>query len=150
MDYFFRMKNKYSLYEQDYNLWQEKEIAALKNRDINQLDWENLITEISEVGKSQKRALKNYTQRLIEHLLKIKYWYSEQERNRDHWIIEVSNFRDNIIDILEDSPSLKNYLQENYDDWYGKSVKRVSRVFTVPKNDKIVLSELLSEEYFGD
>lgn len=144
------MKNKYSLYEQDYNLWQEKEIAALKNRDINQLDWENLITEISEVGKSQKRALKNYTQRLIEHLLKIKYWYSEQERNRDHWIIEVSNFRDNIIDILEDSPSLKNYLQENYDDWYGKSVKRVSRVFTVPKNDKIVLSELLSEEYFGD
>ncbi|MGK7893506.1 MAG: DUF29 domain-containing protein [Xenococcus sp. (in: cyanobacteria)] len=144
------MKNKYSLYEQDYNLWQEKEIAALKNRDINQLDWENLITEIAEVGKSQKRALKNYTQRLIEHLLKIKYWYSEQERNRDHWIIEVSNFRDNIIDILEDSPSLKNYLQENYDDWYGKSVKRVSRVFTVPKNDKIVLSELLSEEYFGD
>ncbi len=144
------MKNKYSLYEQDYNLWQEKEIAALKNREINQLDWENLITEISEVGKSQKRALKNYTQRLIEHLLKIKYWYSEQERNRDHWIIEVSNFRDNIIDILEDSPSLKNYLQENYDDWYGKSVKRVSRVFTVPKNDKIVLSELLSEEYFGD
>ncbi len=144
------MKNKYSLYEQDYNLWQEKEIAALKNRDINQLDWENLITEISEVGKSQKRALKNYTQRLIEHLLKIKYWYSEQERNRDHWIIEVSNFRDNIIDILEDSPSLKNYLQENYDDWYGKSVKRVSRVFTVPKNDKIVLSELLSEKYFGD
>ena len=144
------MKNKYSLYEQDYNLWQEKEIAALKNRDINQLDWENLIIEISEVGKSQKRALKNYTQRLIEHLLKIKYWYSEQERNRDHWIIEVSNFRDNIIDILEDSPSLKNYLQENYDDWYDKSVKRVSRVFTVPKNDKIVLSELLSEEYFGD
>ncbi|MDJ0649913.1 MAG: DUF29 domain-containing protein [Xenococcaceae cyanobacterium MO_188.B19] len=144
------MKNKYSLYEQDYNLWQEKEIAALKNRDINQLDWENLITEISEVGKSQKRALKNYTQRLIEHLLKIKYWYSEQERNRDHWIIEVSNFRDNIIDILEDSPSLKNYLQENYDDWYGKSVKRVSRVFTVPENDKIVLSELLSEKYFGD
>ena len=144
------MKNKYSLYEQDYNLWQEKEIAALKNRDINQLDWENLIIEISEVGKSQKRALKNYTQRLIEHLLKIKYWYSEQERNRDHWIIEVSNFRDNIIDILEDSPSLKNYLQENYDDWYGKSVKRVSRVFTVPENDKIVLSELLSEKYFGD
>ncbi|MDJ0679347.1 MAG: DUF29 domain-containing protein [Xenococcaceae cyanobacterium MO_167.B52] len=144
------MKNKYSLYEQDYNLWQEKEIAALKNRDINQLDWENLIIEISEVGKSQKRALKNYTQRLIEHLLKIKYWYSEQERNRDHWIIQVSNFRDNIIDILEDSPSLKNYLQENYDDWYDKSVKRVSRVFTVPKNDKIVLSELLSEEYFGD
>ena len=144
------MKNKSSLYERDYNLWQEKEIAALKNRDSNQLDWENLIIEISEVGKSQKRALKNYTQRLIEHLLKIKYWYSEQERNRDHWIIEVSNFRDNILDILEDSPSLRNYLQENYDSWYVKSVKRVSRVFTVPENDKIALSKLLSEEYFGD
>ncbi len=143
-------KNKSSLYERDYNLWQEREIAALKNRDSNQLDWENLIIEIAEVGKSQKRALKNYTQRLIEHLLKIKYWYSEQERNRDHWIIEVSNFRDNIIDILEDSPSLRNYLQENYDSWYDKSVKRVSRVFTIPKDDRIELFKLLSEEYFGD
>jgi hypothetical protein len=144
------MKNKSSLYESDYNLWQEKEIAALKNRDIDRLDWENLIIEIAEVGKSQKRALKNYTQRLIEHLLKIKYWYSERERNRDHWSIEVSNFRDNVIDILEDSPSLNNYLTENYDEWYDKSVQRVSRVFSVPDNRKIALSELLSEDYFGN
>lgn len=53
------MKDKSSLYHRDYNLWQEKEIAALKNKDIEQLDWENLIIEIAEVGKSQKRALKN-------------------------------------------------------------------------------------------
>ena len=144
------MKNQSNLYESDYNLWQEKEIVALKTRDIDGLDWENLIIEIAEVGKSQKRALKNYTQRLVEHLLKIKYWHSERERNRNHWSIEVSNFRDNIIDTLEDSPSLKKYLKDNYDDWYDKTVKRVSRVFTVPENERIALSELLSEEYFGD
>lgn len=139
-----------SLYDRDYNLWQQQAIAALKERNSDRLDWEHLIVEIEEVGKSQKRALKNYTQRLIEHLLKIKYWEIERERNYNHWKLEVSNFRDNILDILTDSPSLKNYLEQNYEDWYAKSVKRVGQVFEVSDLFKIELTELLSLEYFGD
>lgn len=96
------------LYERDYNLWQKRSLAALRDRNSELLDWDNLIIEIAEVGKSQKRALKNYTQRLIEHLLKIKYWTTEK-RNLAHWRIEVRNFREQILDILEDSPSLKSY-----------------------------------------
>ena len=60
-------------YERDYNLWLKKSIAAIKNKDYNNLDWNNLLLEIEEVGKSQQRALKSYTKRLVEYILKIKY-----------------------------------------------------------------------------
>ena len=137
------------LYERDYNLWQERSLKALKSRNSELLDWDNLITEIAEVGKSQKRALKNYTQRLIEHLLKIKYWQIERERNLAHWRIEVRNFRGQVLDILKDSPSLKSYLEQNYEDWYAKSVAKVEKEFDVSKEIQFDITELLNVEFFG-
>ena len=137
------------LYERDYNLWQERSLAALRDRNSDLLDWDNLIIEIAEVGKSQKRALKNYTQRLIEHLLKIKYWTTERERNLAHWRIEVRNFREQILDLLEDSPSLKSYLEQNYNDWYTKGVAKVEQEFDVSKETQFDLTELLNVEFFG-
>jgi hypothetical protein len=137
------------LYERDYNLWQERSLAALRDRNSELLDWDNLIIEIAEAGKSQKRALKTYTQRLIEHLLKIKYWTTEKERNLAHWRIEVRNFREQILDILEDSPSLKSYLKQNYNDWYIKSVAKVEKEFNVSKETQFDLTELLNVEFFG-
>ena len=142
------LRESKNLYERDYHLWQQKVIAALQNRDSNNLDWDNLILEIAEVGKSQKRALKNYTQRLIEHILKIKYWESEQERNLAHWRIEVRNFREQILDLLADSPSLKNYLEENYQDWYDKSISKMKLEFPIENHQLIELSDILSPDFF--
>ena len=137
------------LYEKDYNLWQKRSLEALKLRNSDLLDWDNLIIEIAEVGKSQKRALKNYTQRLIEHILKIKFWKTERERNLAHWRIEVRNFREQVLDILEGSPSLKTYLDQNYNDWYAKSVAKVEKEFAVSKEIQFDITELLNVEFFG-
>ena len=138
-----------NLYDLDYNLWQEQAIADLQNRDSNNLDWENLILEIAEVGKSQKRALKNYVQRLIEHILKIQYWESERERNLSHWRIEIRNFREQILELLADSPSLKNYLEQNYEEWYRKSISKMQLEFSIENQQIIDLSDILSIDFFG-
>jgi hypothetical protein len=52
----------------------------IQNRDIDAMDWDNLLDEIDDMGASQKRALDSYIQRLIEHILKLKYWHSEVDR----------------------------------------------------------------------
>ncbi|MEO0013471.1 MAG: hypothetical protein RLZZ535_1860 [Cyanobacteriota bacterium] len=44
------------------------------------MDWDNLLDEIDDMGKSEKRSLDSYMQRLIEHILKLKYWDSEVAR----------------------------------------------------------------------
>ncbi|BAZ43928.1 hypothetical protein NIES4102_09310 [Chondrocystis sp. NIES-4102] len=69
-----------ALYNQDFNLWIQKTVSDLKNKDMKAIDWSNLIDEIEGMGKSERRALQSYLERLIEHLLKLKYWTTERDR----------------------------------------------------------------------
>jgi hypothetical protein len=87
------MSNLANLHEIDLNLWLEQMAIAVKNRDVNNMDWDNLLEEIEDMGASQKRALESYMQRLIEHILKLQYWYLEVERCRNGWQQEVTNYR---------------------------------------------------------
>ncbi|MEL6930731.1 MAG: DUF29 domain-containing protein [Cyanobacteria bacterium J06600_6] len=95
--------------------------------------------------------MRSYTQRLIEHIFKIQYWESERQRNLKGWKSEIINFRTEIQNILEDSPSLKNYLAENYLNWYQKSVLKYKKdnLFQVPEHSPITLEQILSNGYFG-
>ena len=66
--------NLKQLHERDFNLWVEEIKIKIQNRDLDEMDWDNLLDEIDDMGASQKRALDSYMQRLIEHILKLKYW----------------------------------------------------------------------------
>ncbi|MEL6786296.1 MAG: DUF29 domain-containing protein [Cyanobacteria bacterium J06607_15] len=137
------------LYEQDLNLWRQEVINAIQNQQLENMDWDNLVDEINDMGASEKRALRSYTKRLIEHILKLKYWKNEREYNRRGWEREVVNFREEIKSILEESPSLNNYLEHNYLDWYAKSVKAMKREFTIPVDNLVALKTIMADEYFG-
>ena len=112
-----------NLYEKDYYLWLEKTISLLENHQFYDLDLENLIDEISSMGKSEKRSLESYLTRLLEHLLKLVYWQSELEYNQRGWKNEIRNFRLGIQQIIEDSPSLKPYLSEIFSSCYQNARK---------------------------
>ncbi len=137
------------LYHQDLNLWRQEMINVIQNKQLENMDWDNLIEEINDMTASERRALRSYTKRLIEHILKLKYWNSEKEYNQRGWKKEVINFRDEINSILEESPSLNNYLEQNYLDWYKKSVKAMRQEFPIPDNNLVDLETIMTEEYFG-
>ena len=90
--------------------------------------------------------------RLVEHILKLRDWETERDRNEVKWRVEVSNFRREIKDILADSPSLKNYLEENYLEWFNKTVKGIakSRAFSIQDTDAIPLEQMMNEDFFGN
>ncbi len=106
------------LYETDYNLWVLETVKHLQNRDPAALDWEHLIEEVADLGRRDKKRLKSLMRNLIEHLLKLRYWEAERDRNGAHWKGEIANFRKQIRDELEDSPSLRRYLEEIYPQCY--------------------------------
>jgi hypothetical protein len=137
------------LHEQDFNLWVEEMKVKIQNRDINGMDWNNLLDEIDDMGASQKRALDSYTQRLIEHILKLKYWEAEVNRCRNGWIIEVANFRSRIKRILKKNPSLKNYLATEYEDIYRDAVNLMRLQFDIPEIMVIQLDRIMEDDYFG-
>lgn len=144
-----------TLYERDYALWLEMTVEQLKQKKFSTLDLENLIEELESIGRSDRRALESLLTRLWEHLLKLTYWKSELEYNRKGWKGEIVNFRIQIENLLEDSPSLKSYLEKIYDRSYKNARKIVInstglKPETFPTEPIATLTEVLDEDWFPD
>lgn len=137
------------MHEADFNLWLEEVKSAIANQNFENMDWDNLIDEIDDMGASQKRALDSYMKRLIEHLLKLKFWHQEQERNQRSWRGEVNAFRDSINKIIKKNPSLKNYLLEEYEDNFRSATRRVGELFEIPKDCFWELEKTMDLEFYG-
>ncbi len=135
-------------YEIDFNLWVREQASALRARQFNRLDYDNLIEEIEDMGKSEKRSLESYLERLIEHILKLKYWEAEYDRNYKHWQGEATNFRNQINRLLKRSPSLKKYMAEVYFDIYQDAIEARSKVFEIPEHKPIPLEKMLDKDFF--
>ncbi|GAB4241648.1 MAG: DUF29 domain-containing protein [Stanieria sp.] len=142
------MENK--LYDRDFNLWIEQIVTALRNRDFGAMDWNNLLEEIEDMGKSEKRSLESYLERLIEHILKLKYWDAEKKQNCKHWQVEVVNFRNRIFRLLDRSPSLKKYMEDIYPKIFNDAVSAQQIEFTIPQDNFIELKQILEKDYFGN
>ena len=102
-----------TLYGQDFNLWLEETAARLKARDFDNLDIDNLLEEIEGLATSDRRELRNRLITLLEHILKRCYVAMPNECNG--WERTIREQRRKIKSVLEDSPSLKNYLPEIFD-----------------------------------
>ena len=142
----------HQLYDQDYQLWLEKTLEQLREGQYSQVDWENLLEEIEGMTRSDKRALKNLLTRLFEHFLKLAYQESERDYNQAGWEGEIQNFRVQIKDLLEDSPSLKPYLREILEQSYQNAVKityKKTRLSsnTFPDEPMANLEQILDENW---
>lgn len=47
------------LYEQDFQLWLEKTIQSLREGKLLEVDYENLLGELEDMGRSERNALKS-------------------------------------------------------------------------------------------
>lgn len=137
-------------YEEDYYLWIKTMVKRLKERNYSQIDWDNLIEEIEDMGRSQKRAVESLLMGLTEPLLKLKYWESERERNKGHWESEVVNFRVLLKKRLQESPSLKAKLEDIYQEILPGSKKSLSRLFELPEQINLTLEQILDEDWFPE
>ncbi|WP_414526849.1 DUF29 domain-containing protein [Nodularia chucula] len=115
-----------SLYDQDYYLWLRTTINQIRTGQFSAVDLDNLLEELEGMGRREKRTIKSLLIKLLEHLLKLKCWDTERERNQGHWKGEIRIFRRQIKDELKDSPSLKPYILEIFDECYQEARKEAS------------------------
>lgn len=107
-----------SLYDTDFNSWVERQVAALRNQQLQDLDMPNLIEEIEDLARRDKKALRSYLRVLLLHLLK---WQFQPNKRSPSWSASIANARIEIEDILSDSPSLKDYLPQVFDKAYANA-----------------------------
>ncbi|MEA3644258.1 MAG: DUF29 domain-containing protein, partial [Lamprobacter sp.] len=105
-------------YDADYFLWLQETRGKLARRDFAGVDLIHLLEEIDDLSRREKRKLKHLLRQLLVHLLKLSYWSDEEPRSGNHWRAEVASFRKQIRDELEDSPSLKSYINDIYETCY--------------------------------
>ncbi len=112
------------LYDQDYCLWLENTVEQLKQKKLNRIDWENLIEEIESLGKSQKNALQSNLRILLMHLLK---WQYQRDRRSNSWSYTITEHNIRINKAFQESPSLKRYFIEIFDDCYQDARKLAAK-----------------------
>ncbi len=106
------MAGSNDLYDQDFVRWTEEQAAALRRAKVSTLalDWENLAEEIESLGKSDRRALRSQTRRILRHLFKLET--SPAVEPRTGWRATVRDARSEIADVLRDSPSLQREMDD--------------------------------------
>lgn len=57
------------LYETDYLQWIETTVEKLQSQDYTKVDWENVIEEIADMGRSERRSFKSNLIVILVHLL---------------------------------------------------------------------------------
>lgn len=141
-----------TLYEDDVLAWAEQQAALLRSRQWSQLDIDNIVEEIEDVGKSEKRELQSRMSVLISHLLKWKY----QPIRRSHsWQNTIREQRSAIQQDIKKTPSLGPLLGNAR--WVASAYRR-ARIDTYAETSLPALpdelpwpvNELMSEDFFPE
>lgn len=99
------------LYDTDLHAWTQAQVDALRRRSANEIDWDNLLEEIDDLGKGLHRELENRLTVLLTHLLK----WGQQPRFRSRsWVGTVVEQRRQVRLHLAKNPSLKASLDEAF------------------------------------
>ena len=104
-----------SLYDRDYYTWAMQQADALKRRDFDAVDWENVTEEIEALARGEESSLRSQYARVMEHLLKLQYRESRETQPVAGWEKSVMNGRREIQDVLEDNPGLKGHRDDLFD-----------------------------------
>ncbi|MFM6014627.1 MAG: DUF29 domain-containing protein [Dolichospermum sp.] len=141
----------YNIYEQDYPEWLDITLNQLENRDLENIDWEHLIEEISTLGSEQRRKVNSYLLRLLIHLLLYNYWQSEKDWSGKGWVKEIDNFRLE-LDLLLESKVLYKHCEQVLDKIYVKARNNAIRkselsAAVFPENCPYSLTEILNPEW---
>jgi Domain of unknown function DUF29 len=103
-----------SLYDTDFSSWTQTQAEALRAKDWAALDVEHLAEEIEDLGISIQHAIESHLERLLLHLLKLRY--DPATRPRRVWRLTVVQARHEIAKLAKGGPQHHPaiYLPEAY------------------------------------
>ncbi len=142
-----------SLYDTDFQLWIDQTVEQLKNQDFANLDLINLIDEVEGISREQKRKLRIYLRTICEYLITHQYARPGHDRFYPELEANILNVRFDAELILDDSPSLMEYLQEKFEQTYQEArelaiIQSDLAADTVPETPWFTLSQGLDEDWF--
>ena len=87
-----------------------------------ELDLENLIEEVDDLGGALYRGVRSRVRTIIEHLLKLQH--SPAKEPRAGWYDNIVGQRDDLLDDL--TPTLRRMLEDTLPEQYARARKRAA------------------------
>ena len=139
-------------YSTDFSDWTRQTAQLLRERRWHEVDLANLIDEVEDLGKSERRAIASQLTRLLLHLLK---WHYQPQRRSDSWLDSITDARTQIDLAIQDSPSLKGYPAEQLEDSYRRARRQAAtqtklEISVFPETCQYPLDLVLSEDWLPE
>ena len=115
------MQRNAAAYDEDFFAWTEEQARLLRAGEFSQLDTANIAEEIDDMGRSIRRELRSRLSVLTMHLLK---WRYQPGYRSPSWSGTISEQREQIADLTEESPSLKPVLAREMTKIYRLAVSK--------------------------
>jgi hypothetical protein len=139
-------------YNKDFYAWLMKNADLLRQHKFNEVDIEHVAEELESMGKSEKRELTSRLTVLLAHLLK---WKCQPALRSRSWKNTILTQRIDILELLEDSPSLKYELEERAVIAYEKAKLSAEDETGIDKNNfpetcPFTFEELLRKDFLPE
>ncbi|MBW4537317.1 MAG: DUF29 domain-containing protein [Pleurocapsa minor HA4230-MV1] len=141
-----------NLYNRDYYLWLSHTAQLISEGKLSEVDTANLIEEIEDMGRSEKRAIESNLVVVLLHLLKYKY---QPERRTNSWKSSIREHRRRLRKAFSASPSLKGYCEEVFSECYQDGREQAADetelpLNTFPPESPFTLDETLNPNYLPE
>ncbi|AFZ30681.1 protein of unknown function DUF29 [Gloeocapsa sp. PCC 7428] len=139
-------------YLEDFSSWINQTAQLLRERRWHEIDVPNLIEEVEDLGKSERRGIASQLTRLLLHLLK---WQYQPQRRSDSWLDSITDARTQIELAIEDSPSLRSYPVEQLEESYQRARRQAAKqtaieISVFPETCPYPLEMVLSEDWLPE
>ena len=138
-----------SAYDRDYHAWLIGQAALLAGRRFADLDLDNLVDEIRDLARSEKREIENRLNVLLVHLLK---WSHQPTQRSGGWGSTIIEQRARLLKRLQESPSLRAYPDDVLDEEYAIARDKAAaetglRAATFPKTCPYTIDQALDPDF---
>lgn len=90
-------------YETDYYRWLNQTAKAVEEGRWSDIDAAQLAEELLDMGRSERRSIESHLERILTHILKIRY---QPGRHTRSWDLSIAESRHQAAKLFRENPSL--------------------------------------------
>jgi Domain of unknown function DUF29 len=112
--------------DDDFHGWLVDQARVLHTRRSDLIDWDALAEELEAMAAKERREPRKHLRNLLAHLLKWSFQSEELPRRAHSWRRTIRETREELSDLLEDSPGLITSLNESFAKVYERARNKAS------------------------
>ncbi len=116
-------------YAQDYAAWIDHQLTLLRERRVDEIDYEHLIDEVGDLGSEIFDKYAGAIEIVLLHMLK---WDNQPTRRSRGWVLSILEHRRRLETVLEKNPSFKARREEAVTQAYRYAQVRAARETDLP------------------